>query len=659
MSRILAVAMILLACASSILAQTPQPTSAAVGARAPAEGGRPEFLLSPTSQLYMRWDGIAAHNEVYKKSMWGGVMAGPTGDSIRSMVAKAPKLLGNNLVSNPLLEGKDPKELKATLDDLKNASRLIDIVVDRGVIFAAEVREPRPTLKGVGEAIGGLIGGKIPGPENLIPDIHLLAIVPEIAGKEAEFNAAARLLLKRQNMKSTPFALLGRTGFQLTLPEGSPLAAAWWMEGKHFMVYVGTMKLEAILTEMTANVAKGGVTAHPLFNRCAKNPGYESITRGFVDAEKIVKVAKTLAGPFVPGLSQRLDDLGFGNLKAIVFNSGFDGKESRASYDFDLPGERKGLARVLKQQPLTLQDLPPMPPDVSRFSALRIDPDAVYESAIFALEALQLGEQFDSEEKAKTPAEKLRLRRDAVAKEYDKLLGISIKEELLPYLGDKVVMFQSPTEGLTVFGTVVCVSLKEPARVQALSDRAHRSLERIFGGTIKVRKKTMKGVEIRELYSKDFGFLTPCYAIVGDWLVVSVHPQCIQGLILRTKGDLPSWKPDAATLARLKTMPSDGCGLQFCDPRSTAQNLCCIAPLALGTLALQNRFMETENDYNPIDIGMLPNSHELSRHLFPNLTVTRDDGKTVHIEVNESFSLPLEAIGFEVFAFTGLIALFN
>ena len=62
----------------------------------------------PTTQLYVRWDGITAHNDAYKKSIWGPVMAGPTGDSIRALLAKVPKLLGNSLLADPLLDGKPP-----------------------------------------------------------------------------------------------------------------------------------------------------------------------------------------------------------------------------------------------------------------------------------------------------------------------------------------------------------------------------------------------------------------------------------------------------------------------------------------------------------------------------------------------------------------------
>jgi hypothetical protein len=649
MSRYFAIALALAATTSPLSAQSRTQSVAAAPKTAEAVDAAPEMLLSPTSQLFVRWDGIAAHNDAYKKSIWGGVMAGPTGDSIRAMMVKGPKLLGANLLSEPLLEGKAPKDLKANLTDLKNASKIIDLVADKGAVVAAEVREPRPTLKGIGSAIGGLFGGgKLPGAEALIPDAYVLAIVPD-AGNQAEtFYAAIRLLLKKNELTPEPFAIAGRSGFQMQ----SHLHVAWWVEGKHFVVYAGSMKPEAMVAEMTANPSKGGVTAHPLYVRCRANPGYESITRGFVDANRVVGVAKSLAGPFVPGLSQRLDDLGLGNLKAIVFNSGFDGKESRATYEFEVSGERKGFAKVLKPQPITLKDLPPMPPDVSRFSALRIDPAALYEAGIVGLETLSLNTAFDGEDKAKTPAEKLTLRREEVAKQFDRQLGLSIKDDVVPYLGDTVVVFQSPTEGLSLFGTTICVKVTNPAKVKLAADRVQQALENIISAPIKVRKKTLRGYEIRELYSRGFGVLTPTVAVLDDWLVVSFEPQCVQGIVLRLKGEIPSWKPDDATAARLAKM-APGCGLQYCDPRSTVQNLCCIGPIIMSAVELQKRFLQTESDYNPFDTGLIPNGHELSKHLFPNLTVTRDDGKTIRVEVNESFSLPLEALGFELFTAIG------
>ena len=39
--------------------------------------------------------------------------------------------------------------------------------------------------------------------------------------------------------------------------------------------------------------------------------------------------------------------------------------------------------------------------------------------------------------------------------------GINLGTDLIPHLGDKFCLYQSPTEGLSVFGTVACFSVKD------------------------------------------------------------------------------------------------------------------------------------------------------------------------------------------------------
>lgn len=626
----------------------------------PSRADAPERLLPASTQLYVRWDGVTAHNDAYKKSVWGGVMAGPTGDSVRALLAKGPKYLGSTVLADPLLDGKSPAELKATLADLKGAEKLVELIADKGVLVAAEVREPLPTLKGVGQALGGLVGGKLPGPEAITPDAQFLAVVPDAGDRAEAIFGSLRLLMRKADAKVEPLDADGRKGFRVPIP-GGPVQShvAWWVEGKHFVFYAGTRKPTDVIAEMRANADRGGLTRHPLYQRCQKLGDFEGVTRGFVDTGRVVGLAKGLAGPFVPGLKERLDSTGIANLKAVVFSSGFDGKESRALYEFDLPGERKGLAKVLKQEPLKLEDLPPMPPDVSRFSALRLDPAAAYDAGLGLVEFLTMNQEFGVEEDAGKgkPAALIKARKEYLAREADKFLGISVADDLLPHLGDRLVVFQSPTEGLQVFGTVVCVSVKDAEKVRAALGRIQGAIEAVASSPLKVRKKTLKGVEIREFYARGFAAVTPTYAVTDEWLVVAGHPQAVQGIVLRTAGDLEKWKPDGATAKRLAKMPP-GCGLQFCEPKSTVGNLCCIGPLFISLFGASRAFQEpAETDFNPIDVGLIPNAHELGRHLFPNLTVTRDDGKTVRVEVNESFSVPLEAVGVEPFAFAALLGL--
>ena len=138
-------------------------------------------------------------------------------------------------------------------------------------------------------------------------------------------------------------------------------------------------------------------------------------------------------------------------------------------------------------------------------------------------------------------------------------------------------------------------------------------------------------------------------------LMIGGTPQCVQGFALRHAGRLAKWSPDAETAVRLTRMPSDAVGIQYCHPKSTVQNLCCIAPLFVGQLGM---FSDRNSpEFNPTEVGLIPNGHELSSHLFPNLTFTRDDGRTVRIDVRESFSLPLEFIGFEALAFGATLEL--
>lgn len=659
MSRPLVCGLTLILLASLAPAQATAPRGEAGNAAAAAggdDGAAPERLLSPTTQFYVRWDGIGAHKAAYQASVWGSITAGPTGESIRAMLDKVPKLLGANLLAEPLLDGKPPEDLRAIHADLKNANKLVELVADRGVLVAAEVREPRPTLRGIGKAVGGLISGKpaAGAADLLVPEAQVVVIIPDVGDRAETIFAAVRLLTRQSGeaVEKLP-ADLGRTGFTLR-EAGSPVRVAWWAEGPHFVFAVGTVPVETAVRAMKSNAAQGGLTGHPLFQRChqtAKAAGFEAVARGYVDTQSVVGLAKRLAGPFVPGLTERVDGLGLGNLQAVVFTSGFDGKESRALYEFDLPGERKGLAKVLKPVPMTLAELPPLPADVSRFSSLRIDPAAVYDAGLSAIELLSFKEDFGVEDGAKDQTEVIRRRTEYLNRELTKALGVSVRDDLLPYLGDKVVLYQGPTEGLNVFGAVFCVSCKDAAKVKAAIDRMGRGVETIVGGgQMKVRKKIYRGVEMREVYTRGFGVLTPTYAVVGDWLVIAGHPQPVQGFILRSKGELPKWKPDAGTAARLAKLPADAVGIQYCDPRSTVQNICCIGPLVLSAITRLGG-NNSQGDFDPIDIGLIPNGLELSNHLFPNLTVTRDDGRTVRIDVNESFSLPGEFVGFEPAAF--------
>ncbi len=73
------------------------------------------------------------------------------------------------------------------------------------------------------------------------------------------------------------------------------------------------------------------------------------------------------------------------------------------------------------------------------------------------------------------------------------------------------------------------------------------------------------------------------------------------------------------------------------DPRPGLKFLFSIAPTGV---ALLNSFTANFAPGAHFDVSLIPNALEVTRHLFPNITVTTDDGKKVRIETRASLMLP-------------------
>jgi hypothetical protein len=72
------------------------------------------------------------------------------------------------------------------------------------------------------------------------------------------------------------------------------------------------------------------------------------------------------------------------------------------------------------------------------------------------------------------------------------------------------------------------------------------------------------------------------------------------------------------------------------------KQLLSLAPLLA---ALGNSFLPEAR----IDVASLPNAHEATKHLFPNVSVVHDDGKTLRQETRASLALPFDAAGLDLY----------
>jgi hypothetical protein len=158
------------------------------------------------------------------------------------------------------------------------------------------------------------------------------------------------------------------------------------------------------------------------------------------------------------------------------------------------------------------------------------------------------------------------------------------------------------------------------------------------GVDIRVQTRTYHGAELHTLAIRQAGnFQAPCFTVYKGWLAFSSYPQPVQGFVLRMNEELPSWKPNKNVEKTLSNLPAEFTAIKISDPRPTLKLLLSLAPIGAAALngALAERAPQTH-----FDVSLIPNAHEATRYLFPNVTVVTDDGNKIRIETRASLMLP-------------------
>jgi hypothetical protein len=288
--------------------------------------------------------------------------------------------------------------------------------------------------------------------------------------------------------------------------------------------------------------------------------------------------------------------------------------------------------------------VPPLPPDVISWSMTNFDTGAVYDVGLQAAEDIAAVAAPDQVGKIK-----------GYSKLADEALGVDLRKDLLDSLGDKLALYTSPSEGPLSLGQTLLLKVKDAKKLQESLDQAVKGIGKTTGVDVTLTKRTYHGVEMREIHVAQQGFIfAPSYVIYKDWLVIAPFPQQVQGYILRAKGELTAWKPGPRVKKSLAALPKEFIAISYSDPRPSMKELLSIAPLAAGSI---NSFVPDSK----FEVGSLPNAQEATRHLFPNVSVTSDDGKTLRLETRASLQLPFDVTGldtYSLFIFAGVFGRF-
>ena len=626
---------VLLACAA--------PTSAAERA--------PEQLLPPTTQIYARWDGVAAHREAYRNSARGKMFQGEAGKALDAVWEQIERYVKRTLAGEPLLQGMPPDELARIHADVKALLRVPNLLMDTGLVAGFEIRPPAFDLF----SLPKLVLGQPAQREKMKTPHYLLTIVVPGAAEKTELAAAIRLLKNTSTSSIKEQVILDRK-VTFMHDERDDMVVAAWAEDKHFVFALGNLPIERIVRKIKD--AGAGVTDNPLFKKLGTFKEFEVVTRGFVDVAAVVGAWDKIAKMFEPDLWAIAEASGLTGIKSACFWDGFDGEESRGVIEIEFTGQRKGLTRMFQPQPdgraegrkpsgefdrpmpLKMEDLPPLPADLTRFAAARLDPGAVYDVGILAVTSMApFGADLEDRELQSPTAEKyLQKRREKLRAMVDDEIGFKLAD-LFGSLGDKVVTYHAPSDGLPLSGQVLAISVKDAKGLRRYLDLLGRKIESGTGKEVTIRKRDCLGIEVREFVVRERSPMTVSYAICDGWLVIGLQPQPVRGFIHRAKGNLPSWKPDERTAKTLAKLPADRCVLQVADPRATLHGFLGAGPILTGVLG--------KDVAQILEAGIIPHAGEASKHLFPNVMWCRDDGKTMRWESRDSLWLPLEFAGLE------------
>jgi hypothetical protein len=564
----------------------------------------PEDLLPAGSQLYLRWDGVAAHRAAYEKSALGEILRGDAGKFVGSVVDQLQDLLGGAVVQE-LLKGTPPDKLQKIQEDAARAPKLLGVLGKHGLVLGAEVRNVNP------------------------PDAQVTLVIPD-AGPEADaLTATIRLAtsLTRQEIKERQVE--GRTVYQLA---SVPVPVAWWVEGKHVLLTGGTSLPETVIKHVTDR--KGGLANNPLFKKVSGFNDFETGTRAFVDMASLGRVAGK-----DPGVAGLITKLGLDGVRGVALYSGFDGAAEHGVVDVEIAGPRRGLLRLLETKPFRLADVPPLPTDAVNWSMTNFDPKVAYDEGVNAAEAV-LG--------LAAPGELPRLKE--FLKQLNDNLGVDVRKDLVEAVGERFVQYNSPTDGPLFFGQTVLIQVKDADRLEAALEQAVKGISRTSGIDISAKKRKYHGATLHEVHVRQQGFIfLPTYTIHKGWLAVGYYPQAVQAYVLRADGHLPAWKPDARTKDALAKLPQEMVGVSVSDPRPMVRQILALTPL-IGA-SVNSAFPDSK-----FEVGLIPNGHEVTRYLFPNVSVTTADEHGLRMETRASLALPLELSNADSLAVLGILA---
>jgi prepilin-type processing-associated H-X9-DG protein len=564
---------------TTLLAATGLVVVASVGlvtwsTRAAGQNKKPvavEALLPADAIAVFSWDGFEAHSEGWKRTAANDALVQ---SGLMDLVQKLLKWAEQQA-------GPAPVHL---------VNQAIEHLVDRGLHAALSAAPPTQA-----------------GP----PQVRFIAVVP--GGAQAA-EVIAGLIPPGGPVDFNTASIHGRKVTRGLIRELPGAEVGFWAEGDHLVLAAGLGAVDAALEIATGKAANLG--ANPLWKNARAKADFEIASVAWIDLKAI---REALAGMPVPGansgknitVGEILKTLGLETIGPMVWRMGFRGAAIWSETTLEAPAPRTGLLAFADQKPVTLDELKVVPAACDGFYAGRFDWSKGFEaiSGIGAAAMRQFG-----------PPDAPSI--EALLAHVRSAVGVDLKTDLLDPLGDLMVVFGDPGQGIFGMGFGLAISVDDEQKLEGTLKKLFAKAAELHANEVLVTASTKNGRTLHSISPREAPFVSPTIGMAKGWLVAGLYPQTVDATLLRLDGKLPSWRPSAELQQALADLPKQYSSITVSDPRQGLQMALSLAPLGLAAATAELRGPPgSPRPALPFTAADFPPAEAVTRSLFANVAV--------------------------------------
>ncbi len=468
------------------------------------------------------------------------------------------------------------------------------------------------------------------------PDFSLAVVTP--AGEKAKgfVESVSRLLQQPDVPPSSPVDVDGHNLMRFALPTPMPLSAHYGVVDGTFIFTIGHTAPSKVIATMSGK--SPSLSANESMNAAFKTIGIE---KGYFNAIFHVDIQAALAqskaifeamgqSDFPPPAGMVIDGLGLGSCQSVTAASHFDNGGYKSSMFVKTSKERQGIFKLANQKPLTDDDLKWVPKNVNFAYVFNHDHVQSYDDLMNALQSIPMAGVY-----AQQGIQKI-----------EQHMGLSIRNDILTVLDDNFIYFDSPNAGGSWFaGITACLEVKDPAKMQALIERATKSAIAFFEKearkpiTYRIRTSDFDGYKLNYLEVTGVPLpLAVSWSFHENRMVVGLMPHTVRYAMERATGKKAL---DTSILANedfrrgRKQFPKDVVAINYIDTKRGLSDIYRFA--SLGALAFGNFAPAANVD---LDFAKFPTHDTFVAGAFGNMSATWIDDDGVHYSGHGPWPIP-------------------